>query len=380
VGTAIDVHGFCDAAYAPVRSVFENNFEQGLEVGASFAAVVDGELVIDLWAGHADAARTRTWERDTIVNVFSTTKAMAALCLNMLIDRGQVDADAPVADYWPEFAAAGKETVLVSHVMSHSSGLSGWTEAVTVDDVCDWERSTSLLAAQEPWWEPGTASGYHALTHGHLMGEIVRRVDGRTLGRFFAEEVAGPLGADFFIGLPESEEPRVAEMVPPEDLTSVSAAMAELSPDSVAIRTLTNPLLTGDVANVRKWRAAEIPAANGQGNARSVATVAGAIASGKLLSGKQIERILETRTDGTDLVIGVPIRFGLGFGLPNESFPVATGERAFFWGGWGGSTVIVDLDARAGYSYVMNKMSPDVMADPRGAALGLTMMAALIAA
>lgn len=369
----IEIGGHCDGAFDAVRQVFENNFEQGLEVGASFAAVVDGEMVVDLWAGHADAARTRPWERDTIVNVYSTTKAMAALCLNMVIERGLVDADAPVADYWPEFAMAGKEAVLVRHVMSHSSGLSGWAEPVTVDDVCDWERSTSLLAAQQPWWEPGSASGYHALTHGHLMGEIVRRVDGRTIGTFFAEEVAAPLGADFFIGLPESEEPRVAEMVPPPEMTSAAAALAQLGPDSAAMRTLTNPVLTGDVANLRRWRAAEVPAANGQGNARAVAAVAGAIASGKLLGDAQIERILQTQVEGPDLVLGVPIRFGLGYGLPNEAFPVGTGPRTFFWGGWGGSTVVIDMDARAGSSYVMNQMSPDVLGDVRGASLGLAL-------
>jgi CubicO group peptidase (beta-lactamase class C family) len=371
----IRTRGHCDRRFQGVREVFARNFEQGQEVGASFAAVLDGEFVVDIWAGHADAARTRAWERDTIVNVFSTTKVMASTCTLMLVDRGALDLDSPAARYWPEFAEAGKERVLVRHLLSHTAGLPGWQEPIAVKELYDWERAVGLLAAQEPWWEPGTRSGYHSLTHGFLLGEVVRRVSGRSLGSFFREEVAEPLGADFHIGLPEEHEPRVGEMIPPSQ-AELGAAL-ESSPGSIAARMAGNPPLDAGEANTRDWRAAEIPAANGHGNARSVARVAAALACGGTLDGvtlmgpATLEKAIEEQCYSEDLVLGLPVRWGLGFGLTSKDLPVGPNPRACYWGGWGGSVVVMDLDARFAFSYVMNKMSAATMGDPRGLALAV---------
>jgi CubicO group peptidase (beta-lactamase class C family) len=375
------IQGHCAPRFAAVREAFERNFDQGLEAGASFSAVLDGERVVDLWGGHADAEGARAWEADTIVNVYSTTKAMAALCTLMLVDRGALDLDAPVAKVWPEFAAAGKESVRVRHLLSHTSGLPGWEEAIGVDDLYDWDGVCGRLAAQAPWWEPGAKSGYHALTHGFLLGEMVRRVEGRSLGAFFRKEVAEPLGADFHIGLAEEHEPRVGEMLPPPD--SALAAGAAVTPGSVAERVLGNPPLTGDVANRRAWRAAEIPAANGQGNARSVARIAGALACGGTLDGVRLlgpatlEKTIEEQCYDTDLVLGLPVRWGLGFGLTAKELPIGPNPRTFFWGGWGGSLIVVDLDARLGFAYVMNKMGATTMGDLRAFGPALATFGAL---
>jgi CubicO group peptidase (beta-lactamase class C family) len=209
------VQGFVRDEYAPVRAAFEDNLASGVDLGAALCVTVEGETVVDLWGGFADSAGVRPWRRDTIVNVYSTTKTVTALTALLLADRGELDLDAPVARYWPEFAANGKEGVRVSHVMSHSAGLPAWQEPMRTEDLYDWEKATTLLAAQAPDWEPGTASGYHALTQGYLVGEVVRRITGRSLGTVLRDEIAGPLQADFHIGLPASEETRVAELVPP---------------------------------------------------------------------------------------------------------------------------------------------------------------------
>ncbi len=364
---SLEIFGHCNPRFAGVERAFARNFEDGLEIGASFAATVDGELVVDLWAGHADGAGRRPWERDTIVNVYSTTKAMAALCALMLVDRGLLELDAPVANYWPEFGAAGKQALPVRYLLSHSSGLAGFAEPIPVEALFDWDHTTGLLASQKPMWEPGERSGYHALTFGHLLGELVRRQTGRTLGTFFREEVAQPLGADFHIGLAAEHEPRVGEIVPPPAIDLAS----EVEPGSLAAKVLGNPPLTGDVANQRAWRAAEIPAANGQGNARAVARVTAAMANGgelngvRLLTTATLEKALEEQCYGKDLVRGLPIRWGLGFGLTSREMPVGPNSRVLFWGGWGGSLVVIDLDERLSFSYVMNKMGSAPMGDPR---------------
>jgi CubicO group peptidase (beta-lactamase class C family) len=339
-------------------------------VGASFAAVLCGEIVVDIWGGHLDAARTQPWQRDSIVNVFSTTKTMAALCALMLADRGLLDVHAPVARYWPEFAQAGKAQVTTAHVLSHAAGLSGLDVQVAVEDLFDHPRIAALLAAQAPWWPPGTASGYHAITQGNLLGEIVRRITGRTLGAFFREEVAAPLGADFHIGFGAEHDRRVGLLIPPPP-----APLTRAAEGSVSARTFRSPPLVAAASHSRAWRAAEIPAAGGHGNARSVAMIQGALANGgeafgvRLLSTAGAWRALEKQVDGTDLVLGTPIAFALGFGLPGPLLPVSPNPHACFWGGWGGSTVVVDFDARLAFSYVMNRMAAGALGDPRGAAL-----------
>ena len=216
---AIDISGTCADKLAAVKDAFAANFVDNGDVGASVAVVKDGELVVDLWGGHLDRERTTPWQRDTIINVFSTTKTMSCLSLLVLAGRGLVDVDAPVAKYWPEFAANGKGNVLVRHLLSHTAGLPGWEKRIEATDLYDWQYVTNLLAEQATWWEPGSKSGYHGVTQGNLVGEVVRRVDGRSVGRFFAEEIARPVGADFHIGLAAEHDSRVARVIPPPPIT-----------------------------------------------------------------------------------------------------------------------------------------------------------------
>lgn len=362
-----ELAGVCDPRFAAVREAMGQNFEKGQDVGASVAVTLNGELIVDLWGGYADEARTTPWQRDTITNVWSTTKTMTALCALILADRGAIDLHTPVAKYWPEFAANGKERIEVRHLLGHTSGLSGWKEPITAETLNDWEKATALLAAQAPWWEPGTASGYHAITQGYLVGEVIRRATGKSVGTFFREELAGPLGADFHIGLDPSQFGRVANVIPPPPL-----AIGAADPASVAVRTLGNPPLDARWAWTDGWRQAEIPAANGHGNARSVALVQAVLACGGEIGGRRFlsqqgcEAVLEQQSQGTDLVLGVPIRFGMGFGLNGPELPISPNARACFWGGWGGSLIVVDLDARMTVAYVMNRMGEGTLGDTRG--------------
>ena len=265
-----EVQGFVHDKFEGVRDQFQTHLDTGADIGASFCVTKDGETVVDLWGGHADVEKTRAWEKDTIVNVYSTTKTMTALTALLLADGGELDFDAPVAKYWPEFAANGKADIKVSHLMSHSAGLSGWREPITNEDLYDWEKATSLLAAQAPLWEPGSAPGYHAITQGYLVGEVIRRVAGKTVGTVFREEIAGPLGADFHIGLPASEDARVADLKPPAD-ASISADPTLTDLKRV---TLTNPgggghgqcaLGGDDPHDSRQWRYGERQALHERG-------------------------------------------------------------------------------------------------------------------
>ena len=365
-----EIHGDCHPDFDAVRERFAANFDAGLEWGASVAVTRRGETVVDLWGGDADGDG-RPWERDTIVNVWSTTKTMAAVCMLMLADRGEIDLDAPIARYWPEFAANGKEAITMAQVMGHTAGLSGWDPAITPEDLYDWEKATTILAAQAPMWEPGAFSGYHLITQGYLEGEVLRRVTGRSIGTFFREEVAEPLGADFHIGLPESEEPRVGVMSPPSEALGADA----IEESSIAYRSAMSCPTSGHECNTRAWRAAEIPAAGGTGNARSVARVHAALANGGTLDGKTllspegVERIFTEQASGIDAVLGVDMRLGTGFGLMNETIPLSPNPRSCFWGGWGGSIAVVDLDAELSVSYVMNNMADGLIGDLRGGLL-----------
>lgn len=372
-----EVNGTCEERFSGVRDALAATLDQGLDVGASAAVMVDGQTVVDVWGGFVDEAKTVPWERDTIINVWSTTKTMTALCALILADQGELDFHSPVARYWPEFAAAGKENVEVRHLLGHTAGLSGWTEPMQNEDLYDWEKATGLLAAQAPWWEPGTASGYHAITQGFLVGEVVRRIVGQSLGSFFAKEVAGPLGADFHIGLAPEHDSRVAKVIPP------AALDLDLDPASIAARTLGNPLLDAAMSWEEPWRRAELPAANGHGNALSVAAIQAAVVCGgevggvRLLSASGCDALFEEQSHGTDLVLGIPLRFGLGYGLNSPELPIGPNPRLCFWGGWGGSLVINDLDARMVVAYVMNRMGEGTVGDQRGAGIVMAAYGAL---
>jgi CubicO group peptidase (beta-lactamase class C family) len=370
--------GFARDKFAAVRDAFEGNLASGADVGACFTATVEGETVVDLWGGWADEAKTRPWEKDTIVNVYSTTKTMTALTALLVADRGELDFDAPVAKYWPEFAANGKSGVKVSHLMSHSAGLSGWKETITRDDLYDWDKVCALLAAQAPYWEPGTASGYHALTQGYLVGEVVRRITGKTLGTVFREEIAEPLGADFHIGLPASEDARVADLIPPPPGEAIGDGEQSELNRNMSSNPPINPLDT----RTRAWRAAEIPAGGGHGNARSIAEIHVVLANGGVAKGKRImseagcRKALEQQIEGTDLIFNGPARFGLGFGLPSAMAPMPN-PNTIFWGGYGGSLAIVDMDARTTFGYAMNKMAGTTTGDMRALGLAGAMWQAL---
>ncbi len=361
----MEVHGHCAEEFAPVRDAFRQNFAEGLELGASVAVSQGGVVMVDLWGGDADTAGT-PWAEDAIVNVFSVTKDMTAICVLMLVDRDLVDVEGPVAAYWPEFAANGKETVTVRHVLAHTSGIAGFDEPMRVEALYDWDLICDRLVAQKPWWEPGTAWGYSSFLGGYVLGEIVRRVTGSTLGQFFRDEVAEPLGADFHIGLDAQHDQRVGELVPPPMTLADMAASA--GPDSLPGRMIGTFQTTGWEPATRAWRAAEIPSAGGFGNARSVDRVHAALACGgsldgvTLMSPKTVELALEEDDPGEVLIPG-DIRHGLGFAIESEN--VSLPPRAFFGRGWSGAHAVVDLDSQLSIAYVMNRMADDIDSDVR---------------
>ncbi len=379
------IHGECASRFRRVREVFEENFRTRREIGAAVAVVHDGETVVDLWAGWADQAKTRPWQRDTIANVYSCTKAMAALCAHQLVERGRLDLDAPVAEYWPEFAQRGKSRLPVRWLLSHRAGLPAVREILPSEALYDWSAITAALAAEEPWWEPGTAHGYHAVTFGWLVGEVVRRIDGRSVGTYFRDEIARPLGLDFHIGLADSEHARVAELgdiamagadeQDPEALGLMQVVMAD--PNGMTARAFMNPPSMALGVNNPEWRRAEIPGANGHGGARDLARVYGALARGGDLDGAHvldaagIARLRTEQSNGADLVLQIHSRFGLGVMLPQNRPDARFGPspRAFGHPGAGGALGCADPDARIGFGYIPNRLGPYILLDPRATAL-----------
>jgi CubicO group peptidase (beta-lactamase class C family) len=370
---SVEVGGHVEPGFEGVRDAFANNFEEHGEVGATYAFYVDGTQVVDLWGG----TRTDTgapYDGNTLQVVFSSTKGAAAACAHLLAQRGELDLDAPVVQYWPEFGQAGKEHIPVRWLLSHQAGLPTIDATLTREEALAWEPVIHALEVQKPYWEPGVAHGYHAVTYGHLVGEVVRRVDGRSIGTFFHDEFAEPLGLEFWIGLPEEHEPRVAPMIP-MDMGGMSVADV-LGADSLIVRALNlNGALgneLGETANHRDFHAAEIPAANGITNARSLARFYAGLIDG-VLTPAQIETASELQTSGVDQVLSIPgldveSTIALGFWSASPFAPMG-GVRAFGHYGAGGSVGFADPEHHVAGGYVMSKMGLGISGDPRSSAL-----------
>ena len=387
------ISGFAADGFEGVREQFEKNFEKRGEVGGSVAVVRDGEYLVDLWGGWADESRTRLWEDDTIVNVWSTTKGLVSSCAHILIDRGELEIDKPVADYWPEFAQAGKENITVRQLLSHRAGLMAWEDPIPPEDMFNWEKLCAALAATEPFWEPGTASGYHARTFGHLVGELVRRADGRSIGRFLREEVADPLNAEIFIGVPDELEGKIADLceIPgsqwagPGDLADAEedaatdaseAGASEFEFTERMIRALSGPEISLSTVNSSEWRRGAFPSSNGHANARGIAAVYGTIASGgtfgdvRIFGSVATERMRDAQPTARDIVIGAvagETTWGMGF-MVNTPPAYGPNPRAFHHGGIGGSLGFCDPEAGFGFGYAMNAMGSP-LEDRRAASL-----------
>jgi len=363
--SAHEVSGHCHEAFGPLRELLAAHLADGTEAGASLAVVHDGELVVDLWGGAARPGEP--WLEDTVVQVWSVTKTMAALTVLVLADRGELDLDAPVSSYWTDFR---RDDVLVRHLLSHTSGYAGWTEPLDVAGLLDLELSERRLAEQEPWWEPGTESGYHMICYGHLLDGLVRAATGTSLADQFRTLVAEPLGADFHLGVPEDALARCADLIAP---AGFGMDLATLPEGNLLVQTIVNPLL--DVAvlcNSPEWRRVSVAGANGHGNARSIARAQSVVSHGgevggvRLLSPATVERIFEVQADGPDRVLAAPLRWGIGYGLPQPlSAPAVPEGRVCWWTGYGGSIVVNDLDRRVTVAYAMNRMVDHVVGSPR---------------
>lgn len=387
----MEVEGYVEAGFEGVRDAFVGNFRTHGEIGAAYALHVEGRQVVDLWAGVADPDTGRPYDRDTLQLVFSTTKGATATCANLLAQRGLLDVDAPVAEYWPEFAQLGKEDIPVRWLLCHKAGLPTIDRALTLDEALAWKPVIAALEAQAPYWEPGTAHGYHALTYGWLVGEVIRRIDGRSLGTFFKEEVADPLGLEFWIGLPADQDARVAPIVADPMLTNANEELQALIDKFVGPHTLLGRALSlnGSFAlpqaaatwNLPEVRAAEIGAANGVTNARSLsrfyAALIGTVEGGPdapLLSSAQLEAARLTQTHGPDRVLtvdpslAVDSTFGLGY-MTSSVFAPFGGAGSFGHNGAGGSVGFADPENGIAAGYVMNRMMEDLTGDPRTRAL-----------
>jgi CubicO group peptidase (beta-lactamase class C family) len=365
----VDIGGWVEASFEPVLDAFADNFDSRGEVGAAVCVYLDGEPIVDLWGGTADATTGRPWAADSVVLVYSSTKGVTSVCANLLIERDVVDPAAPVAQYWPEFSAGGKGAITVAQVLSHQAGLPLVEGDYSLSETLSWGPMVRALAAQEPIWPPGTRHGYHMRTFGWLVGELVRRVDGRTIGAFFREEIAEPLGLDFWIGLPEAVEPRVARLVPPE--RDLGELLQRLLPDALLTRVFTNPAGRfgyNDMWNTRELHAAELPSSNGIGDARSLARMyascIGEVDGVRTLEQSTVAAATAEQACGTDEVLMTESCFGLGFML-GKSFGAANRASAFGHAGAGGSLSFADPETGLAFGYVMNDLRFDPSGDPR---------------
>lgn len=360
-----EIHGDCHDRFTSLHAVFAEAFAAEEELGARFTFVVDGEVVADLWGGHADRAGTRAFDEHTLTPVFSTTKAIAAILIARLVDQGRLAYDQPVAEVWPEFAQGGKGAITVAQVMSHQAGLPGFLEPMDAALWFDWAAICDRLAAMAPMWPPGTASGYHAITFGYLAGEIFRRVDGRTMGQAVRDDLARPFGLDLWIGLPEAEDGRVAELDRPKELPDFGE-INEARRAAFLLRWSAPPGRGGP-----GWRRAEIPSANGHATARDLARLMGALAGDGRLDGRYLlsrEVIAEAsreRISGLDLVLPYRMSWGAGF-MRNAGLAIyGPAQDSFGHSGWGGSCVFADPDRAVAGAYVMNRQSSLLLGDPR---------------
>jgi CubicO group peptidase (beta-lactamase class C family) len=374
----MNIDGWTASGFEGVRDAFDANFAAGKEVGAAFTAYHDGRKVVDLWGGVANEDTGKPWEERTMVLVFSSTKGATAVCANKLAQEGKLDVDAPVAQYWPEFAEAGKENIPVKYLLSHQAGLAWVDGEMTLEEALSWDPVVDALARQRPHWEPGTKHGSHATTYGWLVGEVIRRVSGRSIGTYFREEVAEPLGLDFWIGLPAEHEPRVARLVGSltggDDLDpEVQAVMDSfMGPDTVLGKALTAPggaFRARDVWNLPAVHAAEIPAAGGISDARSIARMyaacIGEVDGIRLLTTEQLAKATTQQTQGPNYVIlDMDLQFGLGFIVPSNLIALG-GPRSFGHFGAGGSAGWADPEAGLAFGYVMNKMEMGLAGDTR---------------
>ncbi len=379
------IHGWTAPGFEGARERFEQNFADGLEVGSAFAAYHRGQKVVDLWGGVLDEETQQPWAEDTIIVVFSTTKGATAISANRLAQEGRLDVNAPVVDYWPEFGQSGKESIPVDYLLSHRAGLAWVDEPLTLEEVLEWEPMIHTLERQAPVWDPGTAHGYHTLTYGYLVGEVVRRVSGRTIGTYFQEEIAAPLGLDFYIGLPEELEPRVAPLIGNAlggevsdvdvDPQAMAALNALIGPESNLGKALSGGgSFRGSASfNTRPVHTAEIPAAGGIGDARSIARMyaacVGEVDGIRLLSEEQLKDATTQRSEGPDIVIlNLDLQFGLGFFVPSSLLQIG-GPRSFGHFGMGGSAGWADPEAGLAFGYVMNKMDLGLAGDLRSYSL-----------
>ena len=379
-GPVPQIHGRCQPRFAGLTDALATNFRDHGEVGAALVVTLEGRTVVDVWAGWADRARSRPWRRDTLVDVFSVAKPMAALCLLMLVERRQVDLEAPVARYWPEFAAAHKEAVTVEMLLGHRAGLPAVRRALPPLAMYDWELMTSALAAEKPWWEPGRHHGYHVNTFGFLIGELVRRVSGETIGAFFRETIALPLAADFHFGLAADQDRRVADFLFPDSASDFGARMPRL----LRCAYLNPPGLSGlGTVNTRAWRAAEMPSTNGHATARAVARIYSALAAGgavdgiRLLRAETLDRATREVSCGHDEVLNRPSRFGLGFQLTQPERPLGPGPRSFGHFGAGGSLAFADPDHALAFAYTPNQGDGPRWQNPRNRGLIAALYASL---
>jgi CubicO group peptidase (beta-lactamase class C family) len=374
----VEIQGTVAPGFEAVADAFANNFAEHDEVGAACCLYVDGATVVDIWGGAAEQEPFRPWARDTIVITYSCTKGATAVCANQLIQEGRLDPGAPIAEYWPEFAANGKGSIPVKWALSHRAGLAEVQGDFTLDDVAAWDPIVEAIAAQAPVWEPGTKHGYHTRSYGWIVGEIIRRITGLSPGTYFSQHVAAPLGLDFYIGVPEALDARVARMYPAvNDVETQAAIDAFLADQSTLMgRVMSGPsqlFAYNDMWNTRQMRAAEMPSSNGHGDARSLARMyaacIGEVDGVRLLSDETVASATEVLSSGTDCVIGQVLTIGLGFMLP-PTLPADAGPRAFGHLGAGGSAAFADPDRGLGFAYVMNQMKLSVTnLDPRGNAL-----------